>query len=61
MFKKTLKIDYKEVKTLQRSINLILDHSTNRRRIHQDDMLRLMVVRSELETLNAEYRKEQEK
>lgn len=60
MFKKALKIDYKEVKTLQKSINIILDHTNNRRLIHQDDMLRLMVIRSELESFNESYRKELE-
>ena len=59
MFKKTLKVDYKEIKTLQHTINLVLDHSINRRRIHQDDMLRLMVIRCELEELNEQYRKDE--
>jgi hypothetical protein len=58
MFKKTLKVDYKEVIALQRTINLVLDTPVTKRRVHQNDMLRLMVIRSELETINSDYRRE---
>lgn len=49
--KRALPLDIKSVRTLQHIINITLDVTKNRQRITSNDMLRLMVIRAELEDM----------